>query len=458
MAAPIDQFSISKTATSSGYHYEPNLALSGSNFFDVASTSQLQLSSKFSVASWFKTSSNYPSDAIVVIKGGFGSEIAGKNINYGIWLDSSERLKGGFETSSGVDMFSTSANTYSDGQWHYGVVTYDGSTVRLYVDGAQVATKSTTGTPDNSGTQPVRVGANFLTQDRFFIGNVDEVRVWNRALSSSEVANAFDGTFNTSGQVLFLPFSSSATSLKLSANEINSTNQTGSLQNFTNKQNITSPSGRSSSNNLVPVLPPVPNNTKTFENKVISGANDQKSNNLVPVLPPVPNNTKTFENKVISGANDQKSKSNNLVPVLPPVTILPEKDQKPKTKNIPPNADAGKNQVSIEGSEVILDGSNSKDKDGKINSYQWQQIAGPKMNVDNVNSAKADFISPLVTHDTILVFKLRVTDDKGGLDSAITTIKVVDKDQRLANIPDLPASNLKNKPDRGGNVTNSTAQ
>ena len=360
--------------------------------------------------------------------------------------------------ASGVDMFSTSANTYSDGQWHYGVVTYDGSTVRLYVDGAQVATKSTTGTPDNSGTQPVRVGANFLTQDRFFIGNVDEVRVWNRALSSSEVADAFDGTFNTSGQVLFLPFSSSATSLKLSANEINSTNQTSSLQNFTNKQNITSPPSRSSSNNLSTVLPPVPNNTKTFENKVISGANDQKSNNLVPVLPPVPNNTKTFENKVISGANDQKSKSNNLVPVLPPVTILPEKDQKPKTKNIPPNADAGKNQVSIEGSEVILDGSNSKDKDGKINSYQWQQIAGPKMNVDNVNSAKADFISPLVTHDTILVFKLRVTDDKGGLDSAITTIKVVDKDQRLANIPDLPASNLKNKPDRGGNVTNSTAQ
>ena len=202
-------------------------------------------------------------------------------------------------------MFVTSANTYNDGQWHYGVVTYDGtSTVRLYVDGVQIATKSTTGTPDNTGNLPVRVGANYLTPDRFFIGNVDEVRVWNKALSATEVANAYGGTF-ASGQVLYLPFSSSATSQKLATaeNEIDLTNQTTPLQNFTN---ITSPSDRNV-NNLVPDLPHVPNNTKTLENKVINDANDQKNNNLVPDLPHVPNNTKTLENKVINDANDQKN-------------------------------------------------------------------------------------------------------------------------------------------------------
>jgi hypothetical protein len=41
----------------------------------------------------------------------------------------------------------------------------------------------------------------------FFIGNVDEVRIWNRALSASEVANAYNnGLFDTIGQVLYLPF------------------------------------------------------------------------------------------------------------------------------------------------------------------------------------------------------------------------------------------------------------
>ena len=30
-----DQFSISKSSTASNYHYDPSLALSGSNFYDV---------------------------------------------------------------------------------------------------------------------------------------------------------------------------------------------------------------------------------------------------------------------------------------------------------------------------------------------------------------------------------------------------------------------------------------
>ena len=57
--------------------------------------------------------------------------------------DKTEKIKAGFETSSGADQFVTSLNSYNDNQWHYAVVTYDGSTVILYVDGTQVATKST---------------------------------------------------------------------------------------------------------------------------------------------------------------------------------------------------------------------------------------------------------------------------------------------------------------------------
>ena len=60
--------------------------------------------------------------------------------------------------------------------------------VRLYVDGVQVSSMSTaSATPDNTGIQPVRIGANSLALNGFFTGNVDEVRVWNRALSSTEI-------------------------------------------------------------------------------------------------------------------------------------------------------------------------------------------------------------------------------------------------------------------------------
>jgi hypothetical protein len=207
-----DSFSITKTVGGGGsYNYAPSFVATGSSFTDVASSPSLQLS-QFSVAAWFKTSSNFGGDAVIVNKGGFGSETAGQNMNWGIWMDSSERIKGGFETSSGTDFFATSPTSYNDNQWHYAVVTYGGSTVILYIDGVQVASKSTSGaSPDSSGTKPVRVAANSRVTPpttNFFTGDIDEVRAWNDDLTTTEQANAFAGTsFNTGEQVLYLGFS-----------------------------------------------------------------------------------------------------------------------------------------------------------------------------------------------------------------------------------------------------------
>jgi len=205
---------VQQTTPAGAYNYSPSLALTGSNYQDVASSSSLQLS-QFSVATWFKTSANFGSDAFIVNKGGVGSDSSGQNLNYGIWMNSGEQIKAGFETSSGVDQYVTSPGTYNNGQWHYVVVTNDGSTLRLYIDGTQVATKSTSGaSPETSGTKPVRVGANsrVTPPGNFFTGEVDEVRVWNDDLTTQQVTDAFSGSsFNTGEQVLYLPFASSGT-------------------------------------------------------------------------------------------------------------------------------------------------------------------------------------------------------------------------------------------------------
>ncbi len=200
-----------QTVPSGSYHYAPGLVLTGSNYQDVTSTNSLQLS-QFSVAAWFKTSTNFATDAFIVNKGGVGSESSGQNMNYGIWMTKSEKIRAGFESTSAADHFVTSAKTYNDNQWHYAVVTYGGSTVILYIDGVQVGTKSTTGaSPETSGTKPVRVGANsrVTPPGNFFTGQVDEVRVWNDDLTTQQIADAFAGTsFNTAEQVLYLPFGS----------------------------------------------------------------------------------------------------------------------------------------------------------------------------------------------------------------------------------------------------------
>jgi hypothetical protein len=46
-----------------------------------------------------------------------------------------------------------------------------------------------------------------LDEDKFYIGKVDEVRVWNRGLTNSEIAEIYsNGTFNTIGQVIYQDF------------------------------------------------------------------------------------------------------------------------------------------------------------------------------------------------------------------------------------------------------------
>ena len=202
----------SSSAVTGTYHYSPSFVLSGINYQDVTSSPSLQLS-QFSVAAWFKTSTNFGSDAFIINKGGVGSESSGQNLNYGIWMTSTEQIRAGFETSTAADQYVTSVNTYNNNQWHYAVVTNDGSTVRLYIDGVQVGTKSTLGaSPESSGTKPVRIGANsrITPPGNFFTGNIDEVRVWNDDLTAQQVANAFAGSISTAGQILHLPFGSNS--------------------------------------------------------------------------------------------------------------------------------------------------------------------------------------------------------------------------------------------------------
>jgi hypothetical protein len=192
-----------------GYNYAPSFVATGSSYNDTPDSASLRLN-QFTVAAWFKTSTNFGSDAFIVNKGGVGSDSSGQNLNYGIWMNSAEQVKAGFETSSGADQFVTSPNSYNDGQWHYAVVTNNGANVILYIDGVQVAIKSTSSaSPETTGTKPVRVAANsrVTPPTNFFTGEVDEVRLWNTALSASQVSAAFGGTF-ASGAVLHLPFDS----------------------------------------------------------------------------------------------------------------------------------------------------------------------------------------------------------------------------------------------------------
>jgi Concanavalin A-like lectin/glucanases superfamily len=204
-------YAVTTPTTRSG----PYLTLSGFNYTDIASNPSLQLS-KFTVSAWFRVNNNLslPEDAesnmVIVTKTGLGKDTPGNNLNYGIWLTPSSRLRAGFENINGSDFYTQSTQMYNDSKWHFVAIAYDGTALRLNIDGVQMRESILPrdgSIPDNTGTRPLRIGANAYSDKDFFVGNIDEVRIWNRALPIGEIANGYKtGTFNTTSQVLYLPF------------------------------------------------------------------------------------------------------------------------------------------------------------------------------------------------------------------------------------------------------------
>ena len=69
--------------------------------------------------------------------------------------------------------------------WSHIAVTYDGATLRLYVNGTLVSSQARTGAISTS-TNPLQIGGDSI-YGQFFQGAIDEVRIYNRALTQAEI-------------------------------------------------------------------------------------------------------------------------------------------------------------------------------------------------------------------------------------------------------------------------------
>jgi phospholipase C len=164
---------------------------------------------KFTVAVWFNTNNTFLNNAFLVNKGGVGSDTKGYNMNYGIWMNSNGNVVAGFETMDGVDFTVRSDKNYNDGSWHQAVVTYDGNdNLKLYLDGNQIGSSKTSGgTPDLTGTKPIRVGSNSFKPEYYYTGQIDEVRIWNRTLEKPEILKGyFNNTYDQNMQIVHSSF------------------------------------------------------------------------------------------------------------------------------------------------------------------------------------------------------------------------------------------------------------
>lgn len=106
--------------------------------------------------------------------------------------------------ASGTDDYCTSAPTSSctnygtavfvaDGNWHHVAVTVtrnDTAGIRFYVDGALAATENPASRPGSlTNSAPFRIGNKTIDGNSVFKGTIDELELFNRALSDAEISS-----------------------------------------------------------------------------------------------------------------------------------------------------------------------------------------------------------------------------------------------------------------------------
>jgi len=169
------------------------ISLDGINdYVEITGYKGILGSSAVTVTAWIRTSSTGTTDtgsdstnAIV----GWGSGAA--NQRFGFRIDDgrlrAEHAGGNVQGQSNM----------ADGQWHHIAVTVqENSTISypdviLYLDGKDDTRPTTDPDPFNiTAAGDVRIGSRPAGNDRFFSGQIDDVRIYDRALSPDEIAGS----------------------------------------------------------------------------------------------------------------------------------------------------------------------------------------------------------------------------------------------------------------------------
>jgi hypothetical protein len=150
----------------------------------------------FSIIGWFNTTGIEPART-----GLFGQNDAAEFGFHGV--DASGEAQLGIFTAGGGSTF-LPQTLINAGQWYFTAAVGNGSSISLYLfttngaGGAQIAQSSISATTTNYGNSayPFRIGGGGILDDpatsgNYFSGNLDEVAIFNRALSPGELSTLF---------------------------------------------------------------------------------------------------------------------------------------------------------------------------------------------------------------------------------------------------------------------------
>jgi hypothetical protein len=149
--------------------------------------------SKYSFSLWFNTTytgtystlfSDHPSNGAGV----------GARVMAAIYQGNKFQINIANGSSQWSDNTAVDATPYLDGNWHHHVVTVDGNTVKLYIDGFLLNTYTSSVTAGTAGAQSISIGRLGDYNGEYFPGKLDQFRIYNKTLDQTSVTKLYNET------------------------------------------------------------------------------------------------------------------------------------------------------------------------------------------------------------------------------------------------------------------------
>jgi hypothetical protein len=165
------------TSNASG-KYGRALSFDGTNDkVDVPDAASLDLTTGMTLEAWVKPTTNVGWRTAIL------KERGTNDLLYALYTSNGSKPR--TENFTGVENTAAGTTALPLNAWSHIASTYDGANLRFYVNGTLVTTKATTGAMPNTAN-PLRIGGNAIWGE-YFSGLIDEVRVYNRALTATEI-------------------------------------------------------------------------------------------------------------------------------------------------------------------------------------------------------------------------------------------------------------------------------
>lgn len=160
------------------------LSLNGtSHMVTVPDSASLDLTNGMTLEAWVYPTATTDWQTVLIKETNNG-------LAYALYARVDSAKPGGYINTGGGDVFTSGNPAVPLNAWTHVALTFNGSVLRLYVNGTLRSSTNITGSMILSGS-PLRIGGNVVWGE-FFKGQIDEIRVYNRALTATEIVTDRD--------------------------------------------------------------------------------------------------------------------------------------------------------------------------------------------------------------------------------------------------------------------------